>query len=304
MTLFATAVWYNYFTAGKEGIVLKQVVYGDVLFIINFCMDYLALYITSYLLRIKYKRWGAFISAMLGSLYSLICIMNSEDHIVFSVLCAFIMCFVAFWGNSKKYLLYEVIVFFAVNFLLGGGMTAVFNLFNSLGNSREILIFGELNTVSKNMPLGIFTLGFSLITVVAIVFGRIMTRESKSRKAIITITVNNEAENFLVREDSGNLLTEVVSGESVIFLTESAMLRLFNQSELDAIKNIDLPKVTESNIKARILVYETVSGKELCACIKPSKIQTEDKELSAWIAVGKNMSFGGCEGIAPSAALS
>ena len=256
---------------------MKQVVYGDVLFIINFCMDYLSLYITSYLLRIKYKRSNVFVSAMLGSLYSLICIINSEDHILFSVLCAFIMCFVAFFGNSKKYLLYEVIVFFAVNFLLGGGMTAIFNLFNSFGNSREILIFGELNTVSKNMPLGIFTLGFSVIAVVAMVFGRIMTKEAKNRKAIIPITVNNGTENFLVREDSGNLLTEAVSGESVIFLTESAMLRLFTQPELDAIKNIDLQKVNESNIKARILVYETVSGKELCTCIKPSKIQNDEK---------------------------
>jgi hypothetical protein len=81
------------------------------------------------------------------------------------------------------------------------------------------------------------------------------------------------------------------------------MLRLFTQDELEAIKNIDLQNVNKNNIKARILVYETVGGKELCACIKPSKIQTEDRELSAWIAVGKNMTFGGCEGIAPSAAL-
>jgi hypothetical protein len=117
------------------------------------------------------------------------------------------MCIVAFIGNNKRYLLYEIIVFFAVNFLLGGGMTAIFNLFNSFGNSRELLIFGELNTVSKNMPFGIFIIGLSLISIIAITFGRIMTKEAKNKKAVIKITVSNVTESFLVREDSGNLLT-------------------------------------------------------------------------------------------------
>lgn len=282
---------------------MKQIIYGDVLFIINFCMDYLALYITSCLLKIKYKRANVFISAMIGALYSLICIAAASDNIAFAILSAIIMCCIAFYGNNKKYLLYELIVFFAVNFLLGGGMTAVFNIFNSLGNSKDLLIYGEVSTVESNMPMKIFMLGFSVIALIAIVFGRIMTKESKNQKAFLQITLNDNTESFLVREDSGNLLTEAISGEPIIFLTENSMLKFFNPTELEAIKNIELQKINNNNIKARLLVYETVSGKELCACIKPANIKTDNKEISAWIAVGKNLTFGGCDGIAPSAVL-
>ena len=67
---------------------------------------------------------------------------------------------------------------------------------------------------------------------------------------------------------------------------------------LEFIKNIELQKLSNNGLKARLLVYETVNGKELCACIKPSEIRTNTKIISAWIAVGKNITFGGCDGIA------
>ena len=282
---------------------MQQIIYGDVLFIINFCMEYLALYITSCLLKIKYKRANVFVSALIGSLYSLISVAFLGDHVTWAILSAIVMCFIAYYGNSKKYLLYEIVVFFAVNFLLGGGMTAVFNIFNSFGNSKELLIYGEVSTIESNMPMKIFMLGFSFIGIVAVVFGRILTKESKSQKAFLQITVNDVTDSVLVREDSGNLLTETISGEPIIFLTERSMLKFFSPNDIDAIKNIELQKLNDKELKARLLVYETVSGKELCACIKPFKITNESKEIDAWLAMGKNMTFGGCDGIAPSAAL-
>ncbi len=282
---------------------MQQVVYGDVLLVINFCMDYLALYITSYLLRIKYRGANVFISALIGSLYSLVCIILDIDSLLFAVLSAAVMCVIAFLGNSKKYVLYEIIVFCAVNFLLGGGMTAVFNIFNSLGNSKDLLIYGELNTVESNLPMSVFFIGFIVIGAISWWFGKIMTKEARNEKALIYLTVNDKTAPFFVREDSGNLLTEPISGAPVIFLTESSLQKVLTREELNAINNIELHKISDKNIKTRLVVYETVGGKELCVCFKPQKIKTKEKESDAWIAVGKNMSFGDCEGIVPSAVL-
>lgn len=282
---------------------MQPVVYGDVLLIINFCMDYLALYITSYLLRIKYNLSNVVLAALVGALYSLVCIIANNESLCIAIIVAVLMCLIAFYGSSMKYLIYEIVVFFAVNFLLGGGMTAVFNLFNSMGNRRELMLYGELHTIDSNLPTKVFMLGFSVIAVLAITFSKVMTKESHSEKSEISITISNDTAFFTVREDSGDLLTEPISGDPVIFLTESALLKLLDKDELSAIRNIELQNIKNKNIKTRLIVYETVKGKELCACFRPTRIKSKEKEFSAWIAIGENVSFGGCDGIVPASLL-
>ena len=130
-----------------------------------------------------------------------------------------------------------------------------------------------------------------------------MTKEARNEKALINIAVNGKTASYLVREDSGNFLTEPISGLPVIFLTEASLQKLLTREELSAINNIELQKINDRQIKTRVVVYETVGRKELCVCFKPQFIKTKYKETNAWIAVGKNMSFSDCDGIVPSSVL-
>ena len=55
--------------------------------------------------------------------------------------------------------------------------------------------------------------------------------------------------------------------------------------------------------KFRVVIYQTVSGNEMCVCTKPDMLKVNKKACSAWIAIGNKLSTSGIDGIVPSSLL-
>ena len=49
---------------------MEQTVYGDVLFFVNFCMDFQCLFLTARLLHRPFRIWRAALASVLGALYA------------------------------------------------------------------------------------------------------------------------------------------------------------------------------------------------------------------------------------------
>ncbi len=301
MTIFSPQRCYNVIQRnGKGGEALLQTVYVDVLFVIDFTMDFLALYITSYFLKTRLKMRRIIIAALLGALYSVLTVVLRIDSIILALIFAAFMCFITFGKRSVKGFLHIVISFIAVNFLLGGGMTALFSFFNSVVGERLVMIYGDVSNVPSKLPFNIFAVGVLIIAVLAMTFARFFSKKGTCRRIGAEIELSGKHGSFILTEDSGNLLTESVSGEPVIFLSEKAMLELTDEKTLSAIKNISPEVMGRSRFKMRIAVYQTVSGKEMCLCIRPEKILIGGRAVRAWIACGKADVFGENDGIVPS----
>ncbi len=279
---------------------MLQTVYVDILFCIDFTMDFLALYITSYLLKIRLKTHRIVIAALFGALYSVLTVVFRVDSVIFALLCAAVMCFTAFGKRSLKQFLHIFIAFIAVNFLLGGGMTALFTLFNSFVGERLVIIYGDVSNVPGKLPFNIFAVGVVVITVTVMSFAKFFSRKGTCRNVPSEIYLYGRHEKLNLTEDSGNLLTESLSGEPVIFLSEKAMLKFTDEKTLCAIKNLNPDIMSKNRVKMRVAVYQTVSGKEMCLCIRPEKILVNGKSVRAWIACGKADVFGESDGIIPS----
>lgn len=282
---------------------MSQVIYGDVLLLINFSMDYLALYVTAVLLNVKIKALNMAIASALGAIYSLACVAVNKDNIIIAVIVAYIMCFLAFRQTNFKIILKEFVVFSSANFLLGGGMTVVFNVFNSFGNIKEILVYGDVEVIERNLPLTVFCIGFFIIAFILFFFGRVMNRESGSKKILVSIGIFDKSIKVYARVDSGNLIKEPLSGQGVIFITENALKGLLSVKQIADIKSNDIEALLKDNINARILIYETVTGKEMTLCIKPGYISLDNKDVDAWVAISKVRSFGQYEGLVPSSVI-
>ena len=278
---------------------MQQVIYADILFVINFSMDFLAFYILSYILKLPFKKGRMFLSALIGALYSVLEVIMHHDNIPIAVVVAALMCFIGFGKGGISSFMRQVIGFVSVNFLLGGGMTAIFSLFNAMGHEQKVLIYGELNTVGEKLPFSYFVLGFAVISIISLLFAGIYSSRSYRKKVSGQITYHGKTEEFSLLCDSGNLLTEPLSGDPVIFLSEDAFSKLCGQGTLSAVKSADTTFMKSDTRNIRLVVYETVGGSDMGVCVRPEKIKVGGKDVKAWITMGKRRSYGESEGLVP-----
>ena len=76
---------------------MEQIIYGDILFLVNFSMDFLALYITAKLMKLKFKLSRGLISASLGSTYGVISVCIPIEIVASFIITAGVglaMCFI------------------------------------------------------------------------------------------------------------------------------------------------------------------------------------------------------------------
>lgn len=279
---------------------MPQTIYADVLFIINFSMDFLALYITSKFLKIRIKNVSTIISALLGALYSVITVILHFENLFVTVIFGYLMCLIAFGKRKIKGTFYIFVTYIAVNFLLGGGMTAVFSFFNSVIGERLINLYGNVIDVPEKLPVNIFAVGVFVITAFVMMFAKVFSRKGVARRIVAGITLGGNTVAVNLIEDSGNTLCEPISGEPVIFLSEKAIKGIIDDKTLLALKTFNPTEMKNSGYKIRIAAYQTVSGRDMCACIRPDKITVSGKEIRAWITCKSTHAFGDGDGIIPS----
>ncbi len=282
---------------------MQQVIYADILFVINFSMDFLAFYILSFILKLPVRKIRMFISAAVGALYSVSEVIVHHDNIPIALLVAAVMCLICFGRSGIGAFLRQIIGFVSVNFLLGGGMTAIFSIFNAMGHEQKLLIYGELNTVGEKLPFSYFVLGFALIAILSLLFAGVYSSRSDRKKVSGQITYNGKTMEFSLLCDSGNLLTEPLSGEPVIFLSESAFSKLCGSKTLAAVKSADASFMKSDTKNIRLVVYETVGGSDMGVCIRPERITLGGKNVRAWITMGKSGAYGESEGLVPSSLI-
>ena len=279
---------------------MLRTVYADVLFLIDFTMDFLAVYLTSHFVKRKTDVRRIIFSALIGALYSVLTVIFKLDSLLLTLLVAVLICLTAFGRCPLKGSLHILTVFVSVNFLLGGGMTAVFSFFNSKVGEKLVMIYGDVSRVTNKLPLNIFMLGAAFITVFVIVFSRIYSKKTSLRPVEAEIELFGKRERFTLSEDSGNMLTEGISGDPVVFLSESALARLIGKETVAALTSFDSSALEGKGLKMRVTVYKTVSGKEMCMCVRPERMLLSGRSVRAWIACAVDGTFGEYDGIIPS----
>ncbi len=278
---------------------MQQVIYADVLFLIDLSMDFLALYIVSAMLKLQAGKYSLAFAAAIGSLYSVISVVTHSDSLIFAFAVAVIMNCAAFGFCRISRLAVRATVFFVVNFILGGAMTAIFNVFNSFGRDRFVMIYGEVSEVQRKVPFAVFAVGFGLTAVISLVFLRVFNKKATISHANAEITYGKKTVKFKLLCDSGNLLTEPLSGEPVIFLSENAMKKLTGEAVLNSILRADAEFLRRNLRRARILLYETVNGRQSGICLRADRVCIDGKSCRAWICVSGNVRDDSGDGIVP-----
>ena len=261
--------------------------YVDVLFAINFSMDFLSLFITMKILHKKVYKARTLISSTLGGLYG-VCEMLIQTSFVISVIVnvavSVLMCLIAFTEKKIGKLTIEIIVLWGCSATLGGTMSILYVFLNRLmsdyiKNYSYDVVFGGAR----------FFIIAALSVIIALLFSKIFSQKATVMEAEIKILFKNSSYVFKGLCDSGNVLKEPITGRSVILVSASSKIgRAISE---------------EHEMKKRYIPYVGVGSTGMLKGIIPQKILINDSEKSAVVAPIENINFAGYDALIPASLI-
>jgi stage II sporulation protein GA (sporulation sigma-E factor processing peptidase) len=264
---------------------MGQIVYADLLFLVNFSMDFLCFFVTSRILQRRFSAWRCIVASAMGGVYS-VAVLFMRLNFLFGLIadltfCA-IMCLIVYGIKDKTVGLFllNTTVYFGVSMGMGGCMTAMYSLLN-----RMELPLGE---VERN-PDGISVWLFGLLAVcsgaVAFFGGGLF---KSSAEEISEIDIHYKGNRLSVRGmvDTGNMLRDPVSGRPIIMVDVKVMSGFMNSEVAVAALKGDVSKIIslDPTHKIRVVPMNTASGKALVCAFVPEKIHIRA------VSIGKNSS--------------
>lgn len=271
-TLFSQAVMYNTVTSNEKESVMVEEIYGDVLFIINFSMDFLSLYMVGKLLHIPMRAWRVILGASVGALYGVLELLFTVSGFVSFLMTAFVMllmCYIAFGRQALHRFAMTVALFCGINMLIGGMMTAAFV---RLGAYKQYIeIGGELHTVYGDMPVWLFVVLSAASSIATWGIGRLFRKRSAVRTCDVRIRFDDKEKELTGLVDSGNLLTEPLSGTPVIFLKDKAA-DVLPEVLLNAMRTGYASLDYLSDVRLRFIPSRTVNGEGVLLAAVPRAV--------------------------------
>lgn len=195
---------------------LKPVVYVDVLFLVNFLVNFSLLYLTGKILRLKIKYLRVFGAAGAGALYAVLMFLP-ELSFIYSTAAKIFSCFgiVAAAYNIRRPLLYfkTLGVFIALTLCFGGGLFALF-CFTGIGAALGAVV--KNGVLYLKLPWQVLFLAAMLL--ILCVFAALSSGVNGRRNNFATIHIYYMGKKGEVTAllDTGNTLSDPLSNCPVI----------------------------------------------------------------------------------------
>ena len=256
---------------------MGQVVYADLLFLVNFSMDFLCFFVTARLLHRRFKVARSILAAAMGGVYSVAILfvsMNAILGLIADLGFCMLMCLCAYGIKDKTFgdFMLHTTVYFGVSMGTGGCMTAMYSLLN-----RMDLPLGE---VEKN-PDGISVWLFGLLAIIsgctALWGGKLFRSSADGDVYEIVIAYGGSSLTISGMVDTGNLLKDPISGKPIIIVEKKALLGIIDEGVLNKSLRGDAEGIVSqsSSHRVRIVPMNTASGRSVVCAFVPEKLIIE-----------------------------
>ena len=239
-----------------------QTIYADVLIVLNIYVNFILVLATSRITRSKVSNKRGIISAVYGSLYSLMILLpelNIFLNMLIKIFAGATIVFMAFGFGNLKRLFVNTVCFFTVNFIFGGVIFAVYiwlkPSFMHFNNTYFYVDFSLLLLIFVTAFL------YTALNIFRYFFDRNMLLSDDYK-----VSVKYKGNTVILEgfADTGNTLADFFSGKPVI---------ICSREELSEIVNI--PDNPEECLKIkgfRLIPYSTVSGAGMIPVFSPDEI--------------------------------
>ena len=260
---------------------MKTTVYVDVLFFINFSMDFITLWLSALITSRRRSAIRLSLAACVGGIYGILCVLlslSTTATYLLSALISLAMCIIAFGFCSSFWgLLKQCGLIWGCGALLGGMMTA-------------------LLSIGTNTPVnGVHGTKASLIcaaAIIAVYFTARIIISAKSKKSVIVkARWKNREVSFSALCDSGNLMRDPLCKDPVIPVSKEITEKLCGKTISDSLLSMDTVILSENDICIRMFPHRTQSKNEILCGFVPERvtiINGKDKKSVKCILAPKN----------------
>lgn len=264
-----------------------MVIYADILFAINFSMDFLSLFICSMILKRKTSRVRIIIASLVGALYGVLDVVFGFDRAFSVILCiifSFFMCLIAFWGVKLRGIFASCVLLLGVGATLGGFMSVLYSFLNKI-------LSDAISRVEVRASYGgaRFFVIASITAIASIIFAKTFLKQKSNQTSLIRVVFHEIEYKIEGIVDTGNKLTDPLSKRPVILIASTQPLA-------KKIKAID-------DKHKRLIPYCDVSGKGILKGVIPNKIYVNDNLVDGVVCVSERSDFSGFYALIPSCLL-
>ncbi len=298
---------YNTHSTNRGGMPLEQVIYGDVLFFINFSMDFLSFFLCAQLRHRRLYVGRTVIACALGAFYavgSLFLPLNGFLSLVCHVLVSVILCKIAQKSKGATDFFRNILLFYGISVLMGGCMTALYSLCNSYLYVKRVKWGSNYTPLQEELPFGLFSLLAALAAGGVWLFGRLFSRNTVRRMVTVELRVGTRGACVSALCDSGNLLTDPLSALPVILCRAQVAQQLFPDRLARAVVAADPAAFTDSVYakKIRMIFAHGIGGGTMLCGMIPDSVTVDGVACRACIAfTAQDVHFGGADALLPAA---
>lgn len=212
-------------------------IYIDVILIENLCMNYIILFATSYILKIKRNHFRMLVSSLLGGIYSILAymqVLQVYSNFLIKIILSIAMVYLAYNAKNIKILMKQIIIFYLTSFVFGGCALALLYFVKP----QEILM-------KNGMYIGTYPLKIALLggivgfTITVIAFKVVKYRMTKKDMFCnVTIYLKEKYINVRAIIDTGNMLKDPISRMPVIVVEKDVLYEIIPYKILNNLEKI------------------------------------------------------------------
>ncbi len=212
-------------------------IYLDVVLIENLCMNYIILFATGYILKMKLNHIRLILSALLGGIYSIIAYMQIlpiYSNTIMKIILSIVMVYIAYNPKNVKLLTKQIVIFYLISFVFGGCSIALLYFVKP----QEILI--KDGVFIGTYPLKIALLGGIVgFTITVIAFKTVKYRINKNALFCeIEIFFGEKSARAKALIDTGNMLKDPITRMPVIVVEKDILYQIIPYKILDNLEKI------------------------------------------------------------------
>lgn len=219
-------------------IILKTVIYADILIVINLIVNYLLLRASAAITGCEFKAWRFLIASAIGGAFSLIIFIENMPawlNVILKITFLFLMVLTAFGVKSLKAFLKCCGAFFLSNFAFAGIMLALsISVMPNAAIYQNGIVYFDIDIFTLTVSAVICYFALSIISK--------FTKSRVPQKNIypIRITYGENSVEGKALFDSGNSLCDCFSGKPAIIAEKDFIADLYGENELTDMKSFRL----------------------------------------------------------------
>lgn len=242
-------------------------VYIDIILLENLCMNYIILFATAYIMKIKISHIRIIASSSIGAVYSIMLYMQIlpiYSSIFMKIILSVAMVYISYAPKTVKIAIKQLIIFYLISFAFGGCAFAL------LYFVKPQDIFIKNGVYIGTYPLKIALLGGIVGFIITYIAFKIIKNKATKEEMIYKLKIKNNDKTVEVNAllDTGNKLKDPITLVPVIVIEKQKLYNFLPEEILENIDKIiggDSDKLIEENIKYmskfRVIPYNSI-GKQ------------------------------------------